>query len=273
MHAVQSAIQVARVLGQLGALQVEARESYWKRAGGGRFGPIDLAIGETLLIDAGVVEQRDGFLAPLIDLDALLGGEESDVVAILCARTLSDGADPAVTSGLDALIPDEHRRTRLQRAAARRFEDAQMKLVGQIGEELVAAACRQDLRSLGRADLGRRVRHVSLEDDTAGYDILAPRLAGRGRMLEVKSTTELGDPVKVYLSRHESSVAAREETWSLVVCVGVDPLTRTGQILGWLPGSGLGEYLPHDRVGGTWETVRITLIRSSLVPGLPSPIQ
>ncbi len=42
---------------------------------------------------------------------------------------------------------------------------------------------------MGRSDLARDVRRVSLLSDQLGYDVNAPRVAGPPRLLEVKATT------------------------------------------------------------------------------------
>jgi hypothetical protein len=75
---VQSAIQVALIVGLNPSFQVDAHESYWKRASGGEFGPIDFALGEQLLVDCGLIHRHDGLLDPTFKLNALLEGDEDD---------------------------------------------------------------------------------------------------------------------------------------------------------------------------------------------------
>ena len=271
VHAIQSAMQVALIAGQHGSLESEVHESYWKRSGGGEFGPVDLRIGEELLVDTGLMEREGAVLMPLLDLDMLLGGDEADAIAVLCARTLvSLHIVEGPSSRLAELVPDGMRRGRILRRIARRFDDAQRVLVGQVGEEVVVGAYRRSLRSLGHMDLTRRVRQVSLEDDGAGYDVFAPRVSGSGWMIEVKSTTSEPDPIVFHLTRNEAEVGLREPLWAVVMCVGVDPDARLGEVMGWLPGSALGEYLPRDVSNGTWESALVTVSRSALVLGLPS---
>src|SRR5207248_5711403 len=69
----------------LGSRVADTRESYWHRATGGLFGPPDLELGERLLIDCRLVEERDGKLYPLLELEQVRSeerrvGKESTVV-------------------------------------------------------------------------------------------------------------------------------------------------------------------------------------------------
>jgi hypothetical protein len=63
-HAVRAAIHVAATLDERGSRVIDARESYWHKATGGLFAPPDLERGQRLLVDCGLVEERDGTLYP-----------------------------------------------------------------------------------------------------------------------------------------------------------------------------------------------------------------
>ena len=274
LHAIQSAMQVALILGPGGSLQVEASESYWKRSGGGEFGPVDFGLGEQLLLDTGIIERRGPSLVPLIDLGILLDGDQGDVAAFICSRVSLNLLDSETSDlGLEDLIPDADRRAEVLGAMSRKFDDTMMKLVGQIGEEIVVSQCRRDLRKLGRADLARKVRQVSLEDDGAGYDIVAPRINRACRLLEVKATTTDVDPLKFYVSRNEATVGLGDRSWALVVCVDINVENRSGEILGWIPGHRLIQDLPQDSSRGSWQSAKLTIPREELNPGMPSVIQ
>lgn len=70
------------------------------------------------------------------------------------------------------------------------LRDARNRQLGKSGEERVFFAEQSGLRATGRDDLARKVRWVSVEDgDGAGYDIRSFDLAGRERLIEVKTTT------------------------------------------------------------------------------------
>jgi hypothetical protein len=275
-HVVRAALHVAALLDQRGSLVADARETYWHRATGGAFGPPDLRLGERLLIDCGLVVERDGTLYPLADLSAMLDGTVEDAVATISARALTASLEDGPLNlehaeALAELVPHPARREELLAALGRRFDDSYRRLLGEIGEELVVAALRHELHDLGYPELARAVRHLSLETDQAGYDISAPRIVGAARLLEVKATTSLDERAHtVYLSRNEADTGAKYLDWSLVICRITDVDARVGNIVGWCPAARLAGTLPIDADGGRWESAVIDVPASVLVPGLPS---
>lgn len=52
-HVLEAAAHVATLLDDPSSAAADARESYWRRALGGSFGPSDLRLGERLLVDIG----------------------------------------------------------------------------------------------------------------------------------------------------------------------------------------------------------------------------
>jgi Domain of unknown function (DUF3883) len=67
--------------------------------------------------------------------------------------------------------------------------DHRNRSLGQAGEEFVVDVERGKLTTASRPDLARKVRWIAAEDgDGAGYDVLSFDLAGRERLLEVKTT-------------------------------------------------------------------------------------
>jgi hypothetical protein len=272
-HVSRAALHVAALLDERGSRVVDARESYWRRATGGTFPPPDLALGERLLIDCGLVDAVDGMLYPRPALETLLDGTLDDGVTTLTLL----GLDHSLANGLPladqeilaaaAQVPDAERREQLLLALGQRFDDAHRRLLGEIGEELVVAEARAELTSLGYPELARAVRRVSLESDALGYDVSAPRVGTGPRLLEVKATT--GEAIAIHLSRNEAETGARFDAWALVVCQIADVDQRAGEIAGWCPGSALAHLLPVDVVGGRWEQAFLTLDGAMLFAGLP----
>lgn len=275
-HAVRAAIHVASLLDRRGSRVVDARESYWHRATGGLFAPPDLELGERLLVDCGLVDERGGKLYPLPELEQLLDGVFDDAVSVICARAAAAAPAPPAPEEFEGrlaeLLPDAERREELLLALGRRFDDARQRLLGAIGEEVVVAALRRELESLGYPELARTVRHVSLESDQAGYDISAPRVAGTRRLLEVKATTNVGDAILFHLSRNEAEVGLRFREWSLVICHVTDVGRRAAQIVGWCTAQHLEPSFPADSTGGRWEAAAMTVTIADLIPGLPSAV-
>jgi hypothetical protein len=88
--------------------------------------------------------------------------------------------------------------------------------LGKAGERFVLDLERRQLTEADRSDLAKKVRWVSLEDgDGAGYDVLSFDLAGRERLLEVK-TTNGSARTPFFLSRNERGLAAeRPADWRI----------------------------------------------------------
>src|SRR4051812_42888216 len=57
-HLLRAAVHVMQVLGPVGALVADTRESYWDRATGGMFPPADLQLAQQLLLDCELLEQQ-----------------------------------------------------------------------------------------------------------------------------------------------------------------------------------------------------------------------
>jgi len=61
--------------------------------------------------------------------------------------------------------------------------------LGNHGEDLIVRYEHQVLRDANRDDLAKKVKRVSVDDDSLGYDILSFTTSGDARYIEVKSTT------------------------------------------------------------------------------------
>jgi len=274
-HAVAAALRVAALIDAGGSRVVDARETYWHVASGAVLPPDDLAIGEALLLDLALVVVRNGVLSRTAELDALLEGDE----VLVAASVLLAGVD---TTGVDPRAGEDELRARLERiglndeqtsdaiaTAAAKYDATYHTLLGDIGEDIVAAEARAELIAAGRDDLARAVRRVSLISDTYGYDIVAPRVHGPDRLLEVKATTASEDVITVFLSRHEADVGATRDNWMLVVCEVQDVDNRHGTVVGWVPFESIRKDMPTDGHTGRWESTSVRLSRGDVVAGLP----
>jgi hypothetical protein len=120
---------------------------------------------------------------------------------------------PVITAAGER-VPDGLRRL------VRKFDpverDYRNRSLGKAGEEFVVDLERRQLTEADRPDLARKVRWVAAEDgDGAGYDILSFDLAGRGRLLEGK-TTNGSARTPFFLTRTECDVAAEyPEDWRI----------------------------------------------------------
>jgi hypothetical protein len=94
--------------------------------------------------------------------------------------------------------------------------DYRNRSLGRAGESFVVDLERHQFAKADRPDLARRVRWVAAEDgDGAGYDVLSFDLAGRERLIEVK-TTNGSARTPFFLSRNERALATeRPMDWRI----------------------------------------------------------
>lgn len=270
-HVTRAARHVAAILGDADAPIAVARESYWRRATGGVYSPEDLQRGEDLLVSAGMLLRNDGYLTRTPQLTEFAGQDDASAADSLVAKLVRAGAfdeTPADAEAvIRALIEDPVRREVLLLALGQRFDDAVRREVGSIGEELVVAHVRRELEDLGRPDLAKEVRRVSLVSDQLGYDVAAPRVAAPVRLLEVKATS--GQWGVIFLSRNEADAGAQFKDWALVVCEVTDVEDRAGSIRGWCSASAIAPLLPQDGPGSRWQSAAIEIDMLPLLPGVP----
>jgi hypothetical protein len=89
-----------------------------------------------------------------------------------------------------------------------------------------------------------QIVHVSLSDDSAGYDISTPTLKFADSVaLEVKTTTRDTEDFSFHLSRNEWEVSQRYVNWYLVL---IRKHQGLHEIFGYLDGKSLGSYFPSD---------------------------
>jgi hypothetical protein len=279
LHIARAALHVAAIVDQRGSVVADAQESYWHHATGGTFAPADLDRGERLMLDIGLLAERDGRLTPTCQLAQMIEEPAAEALAILAQRILTatgavEAQTPHVAAQLAELVPDSARREQLLLALARQLDCTRQVLIGEIGEELVMMALRQQLTSIGRRDLAEQVRRVSLISDQLGYDISAPRVVGAPRLLEVKATTVDTDPhsLAIHLTRNEADTGMSFPNWALVATV-VDSIDdRHGVIVGWCTAELLADLLPVDARACRWEQALIELPLDRLSPGLPGVV-
>jgi hypothetical protein len=136
--------------------------------------------------------------------------------------------------------------------------------IGLIGETFVMSKYREALPD----DLFARVKHTSLVDDSAGYDIVVPSEVEHSveLYLEVKSTVRPRGETTFHLTRNEAKQAQGLANWYLVL-VNVGSVNRE---VGHLEGSSVVPYLPEDKDPRfMWESVLGKFSEDDLRSGLP----
>lgn len=260
------------------------REMYRRLPTGGLLGVNDLAAGEALLVQLGLLQHAPlpGELVASPGLTVVAALPRDQAWALIARTALTDGAGPWASAAvavpefdysavpdaarrlLEGLNPDEREAALL--SAARRADPEGRAGAGQRGEVLVAGTARAELEAAGRPDLAQQVQQVSLISDQLGYDVTAPTRDGRSRRLEVKTT---GPAPRIHLSRTEADVGACDPAWALVVC-SPSGSHEDLAVAGWCRGGDLLPLLPVDtHPRGRWADVVLALPPGLLHPGLP----
>lgn len=124
---------------------------------------------------------------------------------------------------------------------------ARQKITGAVGEEIVCKVEIRKLKRLGLFDLAKKVRHISKEDDHAGYDILSFNEKGHELYIEVKSTQ--GDAARPwYLTAGELECSKENpDRFVLYRVYDLDIRTRKGKYFR-LSGKADGNSILHPTV-------------------------
>jgi len=242
-HQLLAAVRVGRVIDEGGHTHEETRQTFPLVVSQGEHRTNDLLSGESILAAVGLIcAEPDGRIAPTPMLASLTNLPDADAVRYL------------------------------RHMFAQRSEAAVRVEVGLAGEAVVVNECRADLMSLGRADLVSTVHQVSVLDDSLGYDVVAPMIAGPMRWLEVKTSKQASNAIfEFFLTRNEYEVGRREPAvWALVACT-FDANNNSATILGWCRAQALQPYLPDDR-NGRWTEALVRLPRSVLFDGIPRAV-
>jgi hypothetical protein len=272
-HIVAAAVRVARMIDQSGSELTDVARSYHQQSSGAYYPEPDMAKGQALLVDCGLLRQEGTRLVPSPELLAI--GLEDDIEASgqLTLRAIAtlppDTTGEELQAAVDAAPLSAEQREEFLLALGAKFDDAQRVLVGEIGEELVVLAAKEDLVALGHSDLAAQVRRVSLGSDALGYDITAPRTSGAKRLLEAKASVD-ADTARFFLSRNEWETGLSYlDDWFLVYCRIDDTKARAGEVVGWCTAQDLADHAPNDHGAGRWSSVCIELPTTQLRPGLP----
>ena len=145
---------------------------------------------------------------------------------------------------------------------ARKFnpDNEKFKEIGMRGELFVI----DELKRILPENYHDRIRHVSLTDDTAGFDITTPSTINPNDQLflEVKTSTRPGEQFNFHLSRNEFETAKTSKNWYLIL---VSMRNTENNIFGYLEGASLAGYFPEDTTKGfSWTSATGTLSKDDL---------
>ena len=126
-------------------------------------------------------------------------------------------------------------------ATEAKFPRELLEQIGLEGELTVIEELKRQLAS----DLHDQIDHISLFDDTVGFDIRAPltSMSSGFSCLEVKTSSRPGEDFRFFISRNETRAAATIRNWFLV---GVVRLNGVASVIGHLRYHNFAAYLPSD---------------------------
>jgi hypothetical protein len=114
-----------------------------------------------------------------------------------------------------------------------------------------------------------RVRHISLIDDSAGFDIQAPSVRNTEEvaLLEVKTSIRPGDAFTFYISKNEARIGRQNQNWFLI---GVESFADDYRVFGYLSFNAFSDLLPVNQSNfGEWESAKIVVSKKIFFQGLP----
>ena len=104
-----------------------------------------------------------------------------------------------------------------------------------------------------------KVKHLSLIDDSLGYDIMTPSVKNPENILlyEVKTSSRKREYFDFYISRNEVQVASRNANWYLIAVLKVNDQF---EIIGNLRYELFQEFLPQDQSPlAKWESAHLRI--------------
>jgi hypothetical protein len=143
-----------------------------------------------------------------------------------------------------------------------------LDLLHKIGFDGEQAVIRELKKILSEKDY-LRVKHISLLDDSAGFDIQAPstRSPEDTLFLEVKTSVRPGDLFTFYISKNEARVGGQNDNWSLV---GVESTIDGLRVLGYLSFNSFSDLLPLNQSNfSEWETAKVVISKKMFINGVP----
>lgn len=154
----------------------------------------------------------------------------------------------------------------LYQGGMRKFDPDQfnLQLIGREGEDFVISFLLQHLPVSSHST----IEHISLLDDSAGYDIsFIPPGEFERVFLEVKTSTRVSRHFPFHLSRNEWNVASRTANWHLLL---VQKSAGAHVLYGHLDSKSLVAYFPQDRHDNfEWTSARGFLSMDDIFVGFP----
>jgi len=111
----------------------------------------------------------------------------------------------------------ESKHTHSEKKADFEKENRRNKRIGERGEDVVMLAEKNYLKKRGKKDLSEKVKQVSKEDDSAGYDILSYKEDGTEKYIEVKSTKSKMGIASFLISENQIQTSKSKDNYYIYV--------------------------------------------------------
>lgn len=147
----------------------------------------------------------------------------------------------------------------------RKLDTDLLKKIGLDGELAVI----ETLKSQISEQSFNKIRHISLKDDSAGFDIQAPssRDADAFVLLEVKTSVRPGELFSFYISANEARVGRLNRNWFLI---GVESFKGDLRVFGHLLFETFSDLLPLNQSESCeWQSAKVSISKKAFRHGLP----
>ena len=139
----------------------------------------------------------------------------------------------------------------------KKFNDENKKKIGLKGEKYVVNKLKENFSK----NIHNEIKHISLVDDTAGYDIESPSIinANYKSYLEVKTSSIPGNDFIFYISRNEFESSQKNiNNWFIILIKIVD---NEPEFFGKLDTNFIKAYIPKESSNNfvKWESLRVTV--------------
>lgn len=139
----------------------------------------------------------------------------------------------------------------------KKFNDENKKKIGLKGEMYVIDKLKENFSK----NIHNEIKHISLIDDTAGYDIETPSImkAGYKSYLEVKTSSIPGDDFVFYISRNEFEISQKKiKNWFIIL---IKIVNNKAEFFGKLNTDFIKSYIPKEPVNDIvkWESLKLTI--------------
>ncbi len=146
-----------------------------------------------------------------------------------------------------------------------KFDSAHQAEIGAVGEDAVLALLH---RSVPKGE-HHRIKQISLTNDGAGFDVLAPSIVdlSKNSLLEVKTSSRPGKMFSFFISRNEFRVGKQNLNWH-IAAVRIE--NEVPRVLGHLDISFFESWIPleHDS-RAEWQSMKLTVRDEDFEEGLP----